>query len=176
MVPLLSNPPTIPPSNPPTPHKTIMATDHSHKLPLWGLFLALAALTAAEVGLYETWTRVEALQEAMPKYALVLLIFVFTLPKAAIVLVYFMHIKFEKLFIVGLSLCPLIFAALAVLPTLVDALAIKDRAFNDATYIDRSGHGHGEGDGHHADEPKEPEPDPNDPFSLAPHSTRNIGV
>ena len=146
-----------------------MATDHSHKLPLWGLFLALAALTAAEVGLYETWTRVDGFKEALPKYALVLLILVFTLPKAAIVLVYFMHIKFEKLFIVGLALCPLVFAGLAVLPTLADALAVKDRAYNEATYIDRSKHGHGDdGDAKHGEEHKEPQPDPNDPVSLAP--------
>ncbi len=106
-----------------------MADKHDdHKVPLWGMFLALLVLTVAEVGLYETWSAVPALKEAIPKYALVLTILIFTLPKAMIVLVWFMHLKFEKLFVVILALCPFVFAAIAVLPTLTDVIAVKDRS------------------------------------------------
>jgi hypothetical protein len=60
----------------------------------------------------------------IPKYALVLLILiVLTLPKGAIVMIYFMHLKFEKQFVVFLSLIPFLFAAVCVLPALADIRA-----------------------------------------------------
>jgi hypothetical protein len=104
---------------------------HSHAVPLWGLFLALLALTAAEVALFELWHYTYR-QGApfIPKYVMVLiLIIVLTLPKAAIVLVYFMHIKFERFFIVFLALVPLVFASLAVLPTLTDVVTLRDHGY-----------------------------------------------
>lgn len=105
---------------------------HDHALPLWGLFLALLAFTAAEVGLFEVWHRTQEVNAAgevtwqlMPKFAMVLIIFLFTIPKAVIVLVYFMHIKFEKWLVVLLALLPFGFAAIAVLPTLTDIRTLK---------------------------------------------------
>lgn len=111
-----------------------------HKLPLWALFLALLALTAVEVVLYDLWVE----YDFVPKYVLVLLILVFTIPKAGIVLVYFMHLKFEKELIVVLAIVPFFLAAGAVLTPLTDALTLKDRAFNKVDQIgsyEAPGHG-----------------------------------
>lgn len=151
-----------------------MASDHDHKLPLWGLFLALLALTAAEVALFEVWNGTKVVDAAtgeitwafMPKYAMVLLIFVFTIPKALIVLIYFMHLKFEKQMVVALAIAPFIFATIAVVPTLTDAMALRSRATNQDPALRTFGpaeddHGHGD----HEEKPEEPKPDPNDPFS-----------
>ena len=104
----------------PAPHHTA-PHKHEHKIPLWSLFFLLLLFTAAEVGLFEIWHYTAQKGEPfLPKYALVLLILVFTLPKAAIVLIYFMHLKFEKQLIVALALLPFVTAGLAVLPTLTD--------------------------------------------------------
>lgn len=102
-----------------------------HRMPLMGLFAALLALTAAEVALFEIWHRTAVSGEPfIPKVAMVLvLILVLTLPKAAIVLIYFMHIKYEKFLVVFLSLIPLLFAALAVLPTLTDLVTLRERSY-----------------------------------------------
>jgi len=98
---------------------------HEHQVPLWGLFLALVALTIAEVGLYEVWLYgAKQGNPFIPKYALVLIILlVLTLPKAAIVMIYFMHLKFEKQLVVFLSLVPFVFAAICILLTLADIRA-----------------------------------------------------
>jgi hypothetical protein len=94
---------------------------HEHKVPLWGLFLALLALTAAEVGLFEVWhASAHDGEPFIPKFAMVLLLLLFTLPKAAIVMIYFMHLKFEKQLVIALALLPFVTAGLAVLPTLTD--------------------------------------------------------
>ncbi len=102
--------------------------DQPHTVPLWGLFLALLALTAAEVALFEVWSHSNLRGEPfMPKYAMVLiLLIVLTIPKAAIVMIYFMHLKFERQLVVLLALTPLITAAIAVLPTLTDAKTLKN--------------------------------------------------
>lgn len=107
--------------------------EHPHIVPLWGLFVALLALTAAEVGLYEFWQRSgEQVNGQMvyfiPKFAIVLLILVFTLPKALVVLIFFMHLKFEKQMIVTLAIVPFIVAGIAVLLTLSDTKALHDQA------------------------------------------------
>lgn len=106
--------------------------DHGHGVPLWGLFIALLALTAGEVLLFEVWHRTQEHDatgaitwQLMPKYAMVLLLLVFTLPKAAIVMIYFMHLKFEKQFVVLLALLPFLLALIAVIPTLVDIQTLK---------------------------------------------------
>lgn len=122
------------------------ATEHAaheghHRLRLWPFFLALLALTACEVGLYELW-RGSAVETAegvksyiFPKYALTWMVLIFTLPKAAIVLIYFMHLKFEKLVITILALAPIITVFICVLPTLTDTAALKDRTLNRANKI-----------------------------------------
>lgn len=107
-----------------------------HPLKLWPFFLALLALTAAEVGLYETWRgSVEVLADGsksyfIPKFALVWAILIFTLPKAYIVLVYFMHLRFEKALIVALAIIPLFMVFVCVLPTLTDITTIKEHQTN----------------------------------------------
>lgn len=111
----------------------------NHAMKLWPFFLALLALTAAEVGLYEAWqASAETLADGsksyfIPKFALVWLILVFTLPKAYIVFVYFMHIRFEKAFIVVLAVIPLLVVFICVLPTLTDTATLKERQFNPVT-------------------------------------------
>ncbi len=113
---------------------------HGHALKLMPFFLALLALTAAEVGLYEWWRHSWVMVDGekvfvIPKFALVLLVLVFTLPKAYIVLVYFMHIKFERAFIVWLAVIPLMMTFLAVLPTLTDTATLKPRKLNHTKVI-----------------------------------------
>lgn len=113
---------------------------HGHALKLFPFFLALLALTAAEVGLYEWWRHSWEMVDGekvfvIPKFALVLLVLVFTLPKAYIVLVYFMHIKFERAFIVWLAVIPLMMTFLAVLPTLTDTATLKPRKLNHTKVI-----------------------------------------
>lgn len=105
-----------------------MAPKEHHPVPLWTLFLALLALTVAEVVLFEIWSRNQAL---MPKYAMVLLLLVFTIPKAAIVLIYFMHLKFERQLIIALALIPFLMAAIAVLPILTDIMTLRGQSYNE---------------------------------------------
>ncbi len=100
--------------------------EEPHRVPLWALFLILLALTAAEVILYDLWVN----YRFVPKYALVILILVFTLPKAAIVMTYFMHLKFEKQIIIGLAVVPFVMACGVVLAILSDTLQLKPQAFN----------------------------------------------
>jgi hypothetical protein len=104
---------------------------HEHKIPLWWLFLALLALTAGEVGLFEFWHHSAAHGHPIfPTFAMVLLLLLFTLPKAVIVMVFFMHLRFEKQLIVTLALLPFITASIAVLVTLSDNLTLKNQGKN----------------------------------------------
>ncbi len=99
---------------------------HVHTVPLWGLFLALLALTAGEVGLFEWWHRTaETGTPVFPKYVMVILLMVMTLPKAAIVMIYFMHLKFERPFVVLLAVVPLVMVFICVLPPLIDGQTLK---------------------------------------------------
>lgn len=112
---------------------TAQAHAHSHaRVPLRWLFFALLVLTAAEVVLYEIWsyTATHFDQPFVPKYVIVLLILIFTLPKAAIVMIYFMHLKFERQLVVALAVAPFFFALLAVATTLSDTLTLKPHADN----------------------------------------------
>ncbi|MEX2215687.1 MAG: cytochrome C oxidase subunit IV family protein [Phycisphaeraceae bacterium] len=150
------------PATNPDPHAKDDKHAH-HGLRLWPFFLALLALTAAEVGLYEYWKasahEVNGVKEFfIPKFALVWLILVFTLPKAYIVLVYFMHIRFEKQIIVWLAVIPLMLVFVCVLPTLTDSTVLKENKLNHVepgkigTYHGEHGEHkdgeHGKGDGH----------------------------
>jgi len=141
-----------------------MSSSNDHAVPLWGLFLALTGLTAVEVTLFESWYRFEVVNDAIPKYLLVILILLFTLPKAMIVLVYFMHLKFEKQAVIGLAIAPFLFALLAVLPTLSDTLTLKQDAHNQVEVIGEygGGHGHGHGEAHEEAEASEPESEAGD--------------
>ena len=100
-----------------------MAGKENHQLRLIPFFLALSALTAGEIILYEIWRRTGFL----PKHVIVIVILLLTLPKAAIVLVYFMHLKFEKLFLVVVALFPLILVFIAVLTPLTDIKKVNIR-------------------------------------------------
>jgi hypothetical protein len=141
-----------------------------HALKLMPFFLALSALTAAEVALYEWWVRTGEIPMgggdkvfAIPKFALVLLILVFTLPKAYIVLVYFMHIRFEKAFIVWLAVIPLMMTFLAVLPTLTDTATLKERKINHTTKIGAYEPSHKD---EHKDSKEKKPGDPTDPANT----------
>lgn len=129
-----------------------MAQEH-HRVPLWSLFLALLVLTAAEVALYEVWSRN---QWIMPKVTMVLiLIFVLTLPKAMIVLTYFMHLKFERQLIVMLALLPFGLVFVAVLPILTDIVTLKANSYNQVEGLrdyGPTGHGHAEDQSGHEDD------------------------
>ena len=81
--------------------------------------------------------------------------------KATIVLMYFMHLKFEKQLIVMLAIAPFMLVCIAVLPILTDTMTLKG---NDKTLnaVDGLGEyvvvtdGHG-GDAHNGeDQAKEP--------------------
>ncbi len=149
---------------------------HAHGLKLMPFFLALLALTAAEVGLYEWWVRTGVIPEggtekvfAIPKFALVLLILIFTLPKAYIVLVYFMHLRFEKAIVVVLAVVPLLLVWICVLPTLTDGTVLKKQRWYHPEVIglyqpdDHAGHDHKDG----KDKAGEKKPAPADPDADA---------
>lgn len=89
--------------------------------------MALLALTAGEVILFEIWHRTEF----VPKFVMVMMILVLTLPKAAIVMIYFMHLKFEKHFLVLIAVIPLIMVFVAILPTLTDIMTLRANHFTD---------------------------------------------
>jgi len=129
--------------------------DHGHKVPLWALFLALLTFTALEVGFYEYWRSTEEVINGMksyfiPKYVMVLVILiVLTLPKALIVLIYFMHLKFEKVLLVYLAIVPFLMAPLAVVPTMIDGQALaEDRYSHDDDLGAFSVHHHGDEGSH----------------------------
>jgi cytochrome c oxidase subunit IV len=128
-----------------------------HTVPLWGLFLALLALTAAEVGLFEFWhyTAQHYTQPIFPKVVMVALLLVMTLPKAAIVMIYFMHLKFERPLVVLLAVVPLLMVFICVIPSLSDI--VSGRTSGRAIYAPQdlpsfdptAAHGdHGTGDEH----------------------------
>ena len=128
-----------------------------HPLPLWALFLVLLGLTVAEVGLYEVWSRHQGI---MPKYAMVLLLFIFTIPKAAIVLIYFMHLKFERQLVVAVALLPFLTAAIAVIPTLTDIMTLKSDSYNEVEGLgDYAPISHGGDDHGHEDDAVKDEDD-----------------
>ena len=134
------------------------AQHEHHPVPLMWLFLTLLAFTAAEYGIFEIWSYTyQQGNPFIPKVAMVLLILVvLTLPKAAIVMIYFMHLKFEKHLVIFLAVIPLLFAAIAVLPTLSDIMTNQPRNFTQDSHLaeyelDRGGHGeeHGASDAGH---------------------------
>ena len=103
---------------------------------------------------------------AIPKFALVLLILIFTLPKAYIVLVYFMHLRFEKAIVVVLAVVPLLLVWICVLPTLNDGTVLKKQRWYHPEVIglyhpdDHADHDHKDGkDSHGEKKPAPADPD-----------------
>ena len=122
-------------------------------------FFLLLLFTAAEIALYEFWrhTRDHWEEPFVPKFAVVLLIFLFTFPKAFIVLSYFMHLRFEKSLVVLVALVPFVIVAVAIVPILTDIRTLSDRNYTKAVgLVDnfKSDHYPGKGGEHdlHADE------------------------
>ena len=109
-----------------------MSKDSKHHgaLRLLPFFLALSALTVGEVALYETWRQTQF----VPKYVIVIIILALTLPKAAIVMIYFMHLRFEKLTLIVIALFPLVLVFIAVLTTLTDIRTINESTDSPATH------------------------------------------
>ena len=86
-------------------------------------FIALSALTVGEVGLFELWRSTQF----VPKIVVVMIILGLTLPKAAIVMIFFMHLRYEKLVLIIIAVAPLILVFIAILPTLTDIKTVNAR-------------------------------------------------
>ena len=78
----------------------------------WGIWLLLAILTAAEVGV--------ALLSHIPKNLLILALVFLAIWKAALVALYFMHLKFERMRVIILAAAPLPLAFIFVLAVLTE--------------------------------------------------------
>ncbi len=123
-----------------------MAHKNNHSVNLLTCFLLLLVFTAAEIALYEVWRQTGF----VPKLVLVFLIFVFTIPKAAIVMIYFMHLKFEKPLLVMLALAPFVTVAILVLVTLTDSQTLAPRIYTRASDLStfKTIHHHGDEEEH----------------------------
>lgn len=101
-----------------------MAQDSkTHTLRLLPFFMALSALTVGEVGLFELWRSTQF----VPKIVVVMIILGLTLPKAAIVMIFFMHLRYEKLVLILIAVAPLILVLIAILPILTDIKTVNAR-------------------------------------------------
>lgn len=123
-----------------------MADDHKPAVNLPVCFLALLAFTAAEIVLYETWRRSAATGDPfMPKFAMVLvLLFVLTLPKAFIVMSYFMHLRFERSLLVLLAVLPFITVAVLILPMTTDIQTLSEHNYTHDDQLPEFAVSHGE--------------------------------
>ena len=139
-----------------------MSHDSKHALNLPLFFFLLLIFTAAEVGLFEFWRQSGTQGERfVSKFVLVLLVFAFTIPKAFIVLTYFMHLRFERSLVVLIALVPFFMVALMVLTVLSDIRTLSPRQYGQAVNLadyalEHGGQAHHDGDGEH-DEPAEDE-------------------
>lgn len=77
-----------------------------------GVWLALAVLTAVEVGVVYLH---------MPKVAMAIALTALALAKAALVAAYFMHLKFEKYALILIVLSPLLLSAILYIGLVPDA-------------------------------------------------------
>ncbi len=111
---------------------------HEHSVPIWAIFAFLLAFTLAEVGMYVTWKGsyeqfMIGAQDGpyMSKEVMVIVLLVcLTIPKAIVVMIYFMHLKFEKHLIIFLAVMPFIVIPLVFSPPLIDAQTLRG---NDIT-------------------------------------------
>lgn len=89
-----------------------MTTAHAHPQPNYmGVFWWLVALTIAEVAVAYTH---------MPKLIMVILLVGMAFTKAAMVALYFMHLKFERSTLTLIALTPLILCVFLILMLLPD--------------------------------------------------------
>ena len=86
-------------------------TEH-HKSNYMGVFLWLVVLTAGEVGV---------IYMPIPRLAIGILLVGFALSKAALVALYFMHLRFEKPILGLIALTPLILCVFLTLMLLPDS-------------------------------------------------------
>ncbi len=138
---------------------------HLHSVPIWAIFAILLAFTVAEVGMFVQWTASYenaivarslgdlAALPFMSKATMVMVLLVgLTIPKAAIVMVYFMHLKFEKHLIVFLAVMPIIMIPLVFSPALIDSQTLRANGKTDDRYKTQIDAGHGQGSKHKAAE------------------------
>ena len=89
-----------------------MTTAHAHPQPNYmGVFWWLVALTIAEVAVAYTH---------MPKLIMVILLVGMAFTKAAMVALYFMHLKFERSTLTLIALTPLILCVFLIMMLLPD--------------------------------------------------------
>ncbi len=101
-----------------------MADTHAHKAPNYmAIFWWLAALTVLEVGAY-----------FLPPPTKWVILVALALGKAALVAMYFMHLRFETRTLGYIALTPLAIATLLVLALLPDSRAVDHRT-NEAAKI-----------------------------------------
>jgi cytochrome c oxidase subunit IV len=81
-------------------------TAHAHPRPYGRIFLALLVLTIVEIGIAGL---------PIPKLAIVLGLLTFAIAKAALVAMFYMHLKFEKVLLTLVALAPLIFSLIFTL-------------------------------------------------------------
>jgi len=80
----------------------------------WYVWLALLILTVVELGVARA---------PMPKAAMVFLLCVLALAKAALVAMYFMHLKFEPFPLMLIVVTPLVLSALLYIGLVPDAIS-----------------------------------------------------
>ncbi len=79
----------------------------------WYVWLALLILTLVELGVAKA---------PMPKAAMVFLLCVLALAKAALVAMYFMHLKFERYALMLIVVTPLLLSAILYIGLVPDAI------------------------------------------------------
>lgn len=79
----------------------------------WYVWLALLILTLVELGVAKS---------PMPKAAMVFLLCVLALAKAALVAMYFMHLKFESYALMLIVMTPLLLSAILYIGLVPDAI------------------------------------------------------
>ena len=79
----------------------------------WYVWIALLILTIVELGVAKA---------SMPKAAMVFLLCVLALAKAALVAMYFMHLKFERFALMLIVVTPLVLSAILYVGLVPDAV------------------------------------------------------
>ncbi len=92
--------------------------DHheSHDGAYWRLFFALAALTLVELGIPVVLSE--------PRWLMIWLLMAVACAKAAGVLLYYMHVKFEKSLVAWIAIGPLLFVGILIILIKADVTEI----------------------------------------------------